>query len=84
MSILDKHNNLNEHHGGSITTEEYPDAMIDRYFKSFASAIGNESVLLGDNAELYRARKKGISSREKCKIFPTWAKNVILDHMIVE
>ncbi|GFT30248.1 transposable element Tcb2 transposase [Trichonephila clavipes] len=47
---------LNVFHGGTVTGLRYRDETLDPYVRPYAAAIGNDFILMDDNARLHRAR----------------------------
>ncbi|GFU91095.1 transposable element Tcb2 transposase [Trichonephila clavipes] len=42
-------------HGGTLTDVRYRDEMLDPYVRPYAGAIGNDFILMDDNARSHRA-----------------------------
>ncbi|GBM29828.1 hypothetical protein AVEN_48276-1 [Araneus ventricosus] len=42
-------------HGGTLTGVRYRDEILDSYVRPYACAIGNEFILMDDNARPHRA-----------------------------
>ncbi|GFU22919.1 uncharacterized protein TNCV_4625561 [Trichonephila clavipes] len=47
---------LHVFHGGTVTGLRYRDKILDPYVRSYAAAIGNDFILMDDNARPHRAR----------------------------
>ncbi|GFV56370.1 transposable element Tcb2 transposase [Trichonephila clavipes] len=43
-------------HGGTVTGLRYRDEFLDPYVRPYAAAIGNDFILMDDNARHHRAR----------------------------
>ncbi|GFX35106.1 transposable element Tcb2 transposase [Trichonephila clavipes] len=43
-------------HGGTVTGLRYRDEILDPYVRPYAAAIGNDFILMDDNARPHRAR----------------------------
>ncbi|GFU89825.1 transposable element Tc3 transposase [Trichonephila clavipes] len=52
---LGGHTDLHVFHGGTVTGLRYRDEIIDPYVRSYAAAIGNDFILMDDNARPHRA-----------------------------
>ncbi|GFW85171.1 transposable element Tcb2 transposase [Trichonephila clavipes] len=53
---LGGHTDLHVFHGGTVTGLRYRDEIIDPYVRPYAAAIGNDFILMYDNARPHRAR----------------------------
>ncbi|GFX95830.1 transposable element Tc3 transposase [Trichonephila clavipes] len=53
---LGGHTDLHVFHGGSVTGLRYRDEILDPYVRPYAAAIGNDFILMDDNARPHRAR----------------------------
>ncbi|GFV93395.1 transposable element Tcb2 transposase [Trichonephila clavipes] len=53
---LGGHTDLHEFHGGTVTGLRYRDETLDPYVRPYAAAIGNDFILMDDNARPHRAR----------------------------
>ncbi|GFU61729.1 transposable element Tcb2 transposase [Trichonephila clavipes] len=53
---LDGHTDLHVFHGGTVTGLRYRDEILDPYVRPYAAAIGNDFILMDDNARPHRAR----------------------------
>ncbi|GFX21285.1 DDE_3 domain-containing protein [Trichonephila clavipes] len=53
---LGGHTDLHVFHGGTVTGLRYRDEILDPYVRPYASAIGNDFILMDDNARPHRAR----------------------------
>ncbi|GFT31066.1 transposable element Tcb2 transposase [Trichonephila clavipes] len=53
---LGGHIDLHVFHGGTITGLRYRDEILDPYVRPYAAAIGNDFILMDDNARPHRAR----------------------------
>ncbi|GFV10285.1 transposable element Tcb2 transposase [Trichonephila clavipes] len=53
---LGGHADLHVFHGGTVTGLRYRDEMLDPYVRPYAAAIGNDFILMDDNARPHRAR----------------------------
>ncbi|GFV16269.1 transposable element Tcb2 transposase [Trichonephila clavipes] len=53
---LGGHTDLHVFHGGTVTGLRYRDEILDLYNRPYAAAIGNDFILMDDNARLHRAR----------------------------
>ncbi|GFV82714.1 transposable element Tcb2 transposase [Trichonephila clavipes] len=53
---LGGHTNLHVFHGGTVTGLRYRDEILDPYVRPYAAAIGNDLILMDDNARPHRAR----------------------------
>ncbi|GFS85209.1 transposable element Tcb2 transposase [Trichonephila clavipes] len=53
---LDGHTDLHVFHGGTVTGLRYRDEILDPYVRPYAAAIGNDFILMNDNARPHRAR----------------------------
>ncbi|GFW09456.1 transposable element Tcb2 transposase [Trichonephila clavipes] len=53
---LDGHTDLHVFHGGTVTGLRYRDEILDPYVRPCAAAIGNDFILMDDNARPHRAR----------------------------
>ncbi|GFV66111.1 uncharacterized protein TNCV_1649231 [Trichonephila clavipes] len=53
---LGGHTDLHVFHGGTITGLRYRDEILDPYVRPYAAAIGNDFILMDDNARPHRAR----------------------------
>ncbi|GFT40416.1 transposable element Tc3 transposase [Trichonephila clavipes] len=53
---LGGHTDLHVFHGGTVTGLRYRDEILDPYVRPYAAAIGNDFILMDDNARPYRAR----------------------------
>ncbi|GBL84083.1 hypothetical protein AVEN_100930-1 [Araneus ventricosus] len=52
---LGGHTDLNVVHGGTLTGVRYRDEILDPYVRPYAGAIGNDFILMDDNARPHRA-----------------------------
>ncbi|GFU51185.1 transposable element Tcb2 transposase [Trichonephila clavipes] len=53
---LGGHTDLHMFHGGTVTGLRYRDETLDPYVRPYAAAIGNDFILMDDNARPHRAR----------------------------
>ncbi|GFW70613.1 DDB1- and CUL4-associated factor 13 [Trichonephila clavipes] len=53
---LGGHTDLRVFHGGTVTGLRYRDEILDPYVRPYAAAIGNDFILMDDNARPHRAR----------------------------
>ncbi|GFT34338.1 transposable element Tcb2 transposase [Trichonephila clavipes] len=53
---LGGHTDLHVFHGGTVTGLRYRDETLDPYVRPYAAAIGNDFILMDDNARPHRAR----------------------------
>ncbi|GFV86439.1 transposable element Tcb2 transposase [Trichonephila clavipes] len=53
---LGGHTDLHVFHGGTVTGLRYRDEILDPYVRPYAAAIGNDFILMDDNARPQRAR----------------------------
>ncbi|GFW24161.1 transposable element Tc3 transposase [Trichonephila clavipes] len=53
---LGGHTDLHVFHGGTVTGLRYRDEILDPYVLPYAAAIGNDFILMDDNARPHRAR----------------------------
>ncbi|GFT68210.1 transposable element Tc3 transposase [Trichonephila clavipes] len=53
---LGGHTDLHVFHGGTVTGLRYRDEILDPYVRPYAAAIGNDFLLMDDNARPHRAR----------------------------
>ncbi|GFV55215.1 transposable element Tcb2 transposase [Trichonephila clavipes] len=53
---LGGHTDLHVFHGGTVTGLRYRDEILDLYVRPYAAAIGNDFILMNDNARPHRAR----------------------------
>ncbi|GFV99397.1 transposable element Tc3 transposase [Trichonephila clavipes] len=53
---LGGHTDLHVFHGGTVTGLRYRDEILDSYVRPYAAAIGNDLILMDDNARPHRAR----------------------------
>ncbi|GFW84783.1 transposable element Tcb2 transposase [Trichonephila clavipes] len=53
---LGGHTDLHVFHGGTVTGLRYRDETLDLYDRPYAAAIGNDFILMDDNARPHRAR----------------------------
>ncbi|GFX66289.1 transposable element Tcb2 transposase [Trichonephila clavipes] len=53
---LGGHTDLHEFHGGTVTGLRYRDETLDPYVRPYAAAIGNDFILMDDNARPHRGR----------------------------
>ncbi|GFV15204.1 transposable element Tcb2 transposase [Trichonephila clavipes] len=53
---LGGHTDLHVFHGGTVTGLRYRDDILDPYVRPYAAAIGNDFILMDDNARPHRAR----------------------------
>ncbi|GFX16126.1 transposable element Tc3 transposase [Trichonephila clavipes] len=53
---LGGHTDLHVFHGGTVTGFRYRDEILDPYVRPYAAAIGNDFILMDDNARPHRAR----------------------------
>ncbi|GBL74568.1 hypothetical protein AVEN_235482-1 [Araneus ventricosus] len=51
---LGGHTDLHVFHGGTLTGVRYRDEILDPYVRPYADAIGNDFILMDDNARPYR------------------------------
>ncbi|GFV79565.1 transposable element Tcb2 transposase [Trichonephila clavipes] len=49
------HTDLHVFHGGTVTGLRYRDEILDPYVRPYAAAIGNDFILMDDNARPHRA-----------------------------
>ncbi|GFX85160.1 transposable element Tcb2 transposase [Trichonephila clavipes] len=54
--LLGGHTDLHVLHGGTVTGLRYRDEILDPYVRPYAAAIGNDFILMDDNARSHRAR----------------------------
>ncbi|GFX11598.1 transposable element Tcb2 transposase [Trichonephila clavipes] len=54
--LLGGHTDLHVFHGGTVTGLRYRDEILDPYVRPYAAAIGNDFILMNDNARPHRAR----------------------------
>ncbi|GFT89222.1 transposable element Tc3 transposase [Trichonephila clavipes] len=52
---LGGHTDLHVLHGGTVTGLRYRDEILDPYVRPYAAAIGNDFILMDDNARPHRA-----------------------------
>ncbi|GFW85188.1 transposable element Tc3 transposase [Trichonephila clavipes] len=52
---LGGHTDLHVFHGGTVTGLRYRDEILDLYVRPYAAAIGNDFILMDDNARPHRA-----------------------------
>ncbi|GFW17408.1 transposable element Tcb2 transposase [Trichonephila clavipes] len=52
---LGGHTDLHVFHGGTVTGLRYRDEILDPYVRPYAAAIGNDFILMNDNARPHRA-----------------------------
>ncbi|GFT16727.1 transposable element Tcb2 transposase [Trichonephila clavipes] len=52
---LGGHTDLHVFHGGTVTGLRYRDEILDPYVRPYATAIGNDFILMDDNARPHRA-----------------------------
>ncbi|GFU80184.1 transposable element Tc3 transposase [Trichonephila clavipes] len=52
---LGGHTDLHVFHGGTVTGLRYRDEILDPYVRPYAAAIGNDLILMDDNARPHRA-----------------------------
>ncbi|GBM25972.1 hypothetical protein AVEN_223108-1 [Araneus ventricosus] len=52
---LGDHTDLHVFHGGTLTGVRYRDEIFDPYVRPYAGAIGNDFILMDDNARPHRA-----------------------------
>lgn len=52
---LGGHTDLHVFHGGTLTGVRYRDEILDPYVRPYAGAIGNDFILMDDNARPHRA-----------------------------
>ncbi|GFW33578.1 transposable element Tcb2 transposase [Trichonephila clavipes] len=52
---LGGHTDLHVFHGGTVTGLRYRDEILDPYVRPYAAAIGNDFILMDDNARPHRA-----------------------------
>ncbi|GFX49561.1 transposable element Tcb2 transposase [Trichonephila clavipes] len=60
---LGGHTDLYVFHGGTVTALRYRDEILDPYVRLYAAAIGNDFILMDDNARPHRARGVSEGSR---------------------
>ncbi|GFV43119.1 transposable element Tcb2 transposase [Trichonephila clavipes] len=53
---LGGHTDLHVFHGGTVTGLRYRDEILDPYVRPYAASIGNDFILMDDNARPHRAR----------------------------
>ncbi|GFU34697.1 uncharacterized protein TNCV_1994071 [Trichonephila clavipes] len=53
---LGGHTDLHVFHGGTVIGLRYRDEILDPYVRPYAAAIGNDFILMDDNARPHRAR----------------------------
>ncbi|GFV50357.1 transposable element Tcb2 transposase [Trichonephila clavipes] len=53
---LGGHTDLHVFHGGTVICLRYRDEILDPYVRPYAAAIGNDFILMDDNARPHRAR----------------------------
>ncbi|GFV07978.1 transposable element Tcb2 transposase [Trichonephila clavipes] len=53
---LGGHTDLHVFHGGTVTGLRYRDETLDPHVRPYAAAIGNDFILMDDNARPHRAR----------------------------
>ncbi|GFU79719.1 transposable element Tcb2 transposase [Trichonephila clavipes] len=53
---LGGHTDLHVFQGGTVTGLRYRDETLDPYVRPYAAAIGNDFILMDDNARPHRAR----------------------------
>ncbi|GFV05656.1 transposable element Tcb2 transposase [Trichonephila clavipes] len=53
---LGGHTDLHVFHGGTVTGLRYRDEILDPYVRPYAAAIGNDFILMDDNARPHRDR----------------------------
>ncbi|GFU72048.1 transposable element Tc3 transposase [Trichonephila clavipes] len=53
---LGDHTDLHVFHGGTVTSLRYRDEILDPYVRPYAAAIGNDFILMDDNARPRRPR----------------------------
>ncbi|GFX38691.1 transposable element Tcb2 transposase [Trichonephila clavipes] len=53
---LGGHTDLHVFHGGTVTGLRYRDETLDPYVRPYTAAIGNDFILMDDNARPHRAR----------------------------
>ncbi|GFV41293.1 transposable element Tcb2 transposase [Trichonephila clavipes] len=53
---LGGHTDLHVFHGGTVTGLRYRDEILDPYVRPYAADIGNDFILMDDNARPHRAR----------------------------
>ncbi|GFU28681.1 transposable element Tc3 transposase [Trichonephila clavipes] len=53
---LGGHTDLHVFHGGTVTGLRYRDEILHPYVRPYAAAIGNDFILMDDNARPHRAR----------------------------
>ncbi|GFY12089.1 transposable element Tcb2 transposase [Trichonephila clavipes] len=53
---LSGHTDLHVFHGGTVTGLRYRDEILDPYVRPYTAAIGNDFILMDDNARPHRAR----------------------------
>ncbi|GFT95794.1 transposable element Tc3 transposase [Trichonephila clavipes] len=53
---LGGHTDLHVFHGGTVTGLRYRDEILDPYVRPYAAAIGNDFILMDDNARPHQAR----------------------------
>ncbi|GFW81545.1 transposable element Tcb2 transposase [Trichonephila clavipes] len=53
---LGGHTDLHVFHGGTVTGLRYRDEILDPYVRPYAATIGNDFILMDDNARPHRAR----------------------------
>ncbi|GFV27200.1 transposable element Tcb2 transposase [Trichonephila clavipes] len=53
---LGGHTDLHVFHGRTVTSLRYRDEILDPYVRPYAAAIGNDFILMDDNARPHRAR----------------------------
>ncbi|GFW44390.1 transposable element Tcb2 transposase [Trichonephila clavipes] len=52
---LGGHTDLHVFHGGTVTGLRYRDEILDPYVRPYAAAVGNDFILMDDNARPHRA-----------------------------
>ncbi|GBL80349.1 hypothetical protein AVEN_92259-1 [Araneus ventricosus] len=53
--LLSGHTDLHVFHGGTLTGVRYRDEILDPYVRPYVGAIGNDFILMDDNARPHRA-----------------------------
>ncbi|GFW37154.1 transposable element Tcb2 transposase [Trichonephila clavipes] len=53
---LGGHTDLHVFHGGTVTGLRYRDEILDPYVRPYAAVIGNDFIMMDDNARPHRAR----------------------------
>ncbi|GFW28379.1 DDE_3 domain-containing protein [Trichonephila clavipes] len=53
---LARYTDLHVFHGGTVTGLRYRDEILDPYVRPYAASIGNDFILMDDNARPHRAR----------------------------